>query len=292
MPKNTSRFGKLPPQYNFFLNPYKDQRFTRCPKCGAKMGQKKTPLVIHVDPHHPVSLNYSCRYCAHCDLLIAHQDEIEHLLASLFTQVAPEVIGNEYLVLGTFDRSYWKEGTKTSHPAQDLFANLHDFKQVLKFELGYGWESDKASSKLRHPVPKPAPDAPLSRSQRDMPIEDVEDALALVATMKAHLPIPVRATEALMRMLRKQGMNLKRGQRLHIREVFYMGDEGGITCDITPSDQSQQVMLCSLTHLEVVGDRPLAKEMRAYQKRRATKLAKEQATSFGFKIKPRARRRG
>lgn len=292
MPKNTTRFGKLPPQYDFFLNPYQDQRFTHCPKCEAKMGQKKVPLVIHVDPHHPVSLNYTCRYCAPCDLLIAHQDEIEPLLASLFTQVAPEVIGNEYLVLGTFDRSYWKEGTKSSHPAQDLFANLHDFKQVLKFELRHGWESDKPSSRSTHPAPKPATKAPLSRSQRHIPIDDVDRTLALVATMKAHLPIPVRATEALMRMLRKQGVNLKRSQSLQIRDAFYMGDEGGITCDITPHDQSPQVMLCSLTHLEIVGDSPLAKEMRAYQQRRATQLAKEQATSFGFTLKPRARRRG
>jgi hypothetical protein len=37
-----------------------------------------------MDPMHLVSLTYTCRYCPACDLLIAHQDEIERLLSSLF----------------------------------------------------------------------------------------------------------------------------------------------------------------------------------------------------------------
>jgi hypothetical protein len=28
-----AQLGKLPPQHDFFLNPYSDARFTRCPKC-------------------------------------------------------------------------------------------------------------------------------------------------------------------------------------------------------------------------------------------------------------------
>ncbi len=95
MPKKMRQFGQLPPQYNFFLNPYENERFTRCPQCGAKMGQRKLPLVIHVDPMYPVSLNYTCKYCPTCDLLIAHQDEIEQLLAAMFEKHAPEAIGNE-----------------------------------------------------------------------------------------------------------------------------------------------------------------------------------------------------
>jgi hypothetical protein len=51
-----------------------------------------------------VVLNYTCRYCPTDDLLIAHQNAIEDLLARLFTHQAPNVIGNDYLVLGTIDR--------------------------------------------------------------------------------------------------------------------------------------------------------------------------------------------
>ena len=81
------RLGKLPPLYNFILNPHTDARFTRCPNCEEKMRQRKVPLFIHVEPMHPLALGYTCRYCPDRDLLIAHQDEIEGLLASLFDEL-------------------------------------------------------------------------------------------------------------------------------------------------------------------------------------------------------------
>jgi hypothetical protein len=132
------QLGQLPPQYDFFLNPYDDLRFTRCPKCGAQTGQRKLPLVIWVDPHYPVSLNYTCRYCKNCDLLIAHQNEIENLLAQLFREHNPHIIGNDYTVLGTMGKTAWKQGVQNPIEFQDMPAHLHEFNQVLKFELtGY-----------------------------------------------------------------------------------------------------------------------------------------------------------
>ncbi len=152
MPQKSSQFGKLAPQYNFFLNPYENERFNRCLQCEAKMRQRKLPLVIHVDPVHPVSLNYTCRYCPACDLLIAHQDEIERLLTSLFEQHAPEVVGNNYLILGTVDHDFWKQGTKTPHTVQRLVDNLHDFKQVLTFKPASGWIEKERPSGKRQPA--------------------------------------------------------------------------------------------------------------------------------------------
>ena len=103
------RLGQQTPRYRFFLNPYQDARFTRCPICRAPMRQRKLPLVIHVDPMQLVALNKTCRYCPRCDLLIAHQDEVEGILAALFSERQPEVIGNDYLVIGTVDRPEWKQ---------------------------------------------------------------------------------------------------------------------------------------------------------------------------------------
>ena len=59
MSKPPKRLGKLPPQYIFFLNPYDDLRFSRCPQCNGKTQQRKLPLVIWVDPQNPVVLNYT-----------------------------------------------------------------------------------------------------------------------------------------------------------------------------------------------------------------------------------------
>ena len=131
-------FGKLAPQFDFLLNQYDDLRFTRCLKCNAKTVQRKLPLVIWVDPHHPVSLNYNCRLCPNCDLLIAHQNEIEYLLAHVFQEHAPQIIGNEYTVLGTMEKPAWKRGMQKPLDFQDIPDYLHDFKQVLKFERTYG----------------------------------------------------------------------------------------------------------------------------------------------------------
>ena len=133
-----TRLGKQPPRYSFFLNPYPDVRFTRCPKCGGKTLQRKLPLVIHVDPRNPVSINKTCRYCPTCDLLIAHQHEIEAQLALLFARLDPSLIGNDYLVIGTQDRADWRRGMKTPLTIQEMLDSLHDFTEVLRFEPAFG----------------------------------------------------------------------------------------------------------------------------------------------------------
>ncbi|MBM2810927.1 MAG: hypothetical protein HW416_1686, partial [Chloroflexi bacterium] len=111
--KGTRRLGNQPPRYRFFLNPYRDVRFTTCPQCAGKTQVRKPPLVIHVDPMQLVALNKTCRYCPFCDLLIAHQDEIEGFLANLFSDLGPESVGNPYLVIGAEDRADWLRGVRT-----------------------------------------------------------------------------------------------------------------------------------------------------------------------------------
>lgn len=137
--RSLPRLGKLAPQYRFFLNPYSDVRFTSCPECGAKTRVRKVPLVIHVDPLESLTLNKTCRLCPKDDLLIAHQDELEAFLASYFGQTKPEVVGNDYLVLGTMDRPAWRQGMKTPRTVGDLRELLHDFRDYVQFELGPRW---------------------------------------------------------------------------------------------------------------------------------------------------------
>jgi 5-methylcytosine-specific restriction endonuclease McrA len=112
------QLGGLPPKYGFMVNPYPDERVSRCPLCDylsarlRKTGQRKIPILIHVNPKHLIALNYTCRYCRDCDLLIAHKHQIEHYLTALFSQMSPESIGNDYLAIGTVEKSAWKEGLK------------------------------------------------------------------------------------------------------------------------------------------------------------------------------------
>src|SRR6266702_1776969 len=83
--------------------------------------------------------NKTCRYCPHCDLLIAHQDDVEHVLASIFTQRKPEIVGNDYLVVGTLEKIVWKRGTQQPLTLQETLEALHDFKEVVTFKLTGGW---------------------------------------------------------------------------------------------------------------------------------------------------------
>ncbi|MEM1254905.1 MAG: hypothetical protein AAGI69_20915 [Cyanobacteria bacterium P01_H01_bin.21] len=134
------QLGHLPPQHSFFLNPYTDARFTRCPQCDGKTKLRKKPLLIFITPQQPVSLNKTCRYCPYCDLLIAHKNELDQLLQKMCLQLFPHLVGQDYLVVGTIERKTWKEGKAS---VEDIFKSLHDFKRHLEFEPShYVWVKD------------------------------------------------------------------------------------------------------------------------------------------------------
>lgn len=135
-------------RYNFFLNPYTDARFTRCPQCNAPTKVRKRVFVIHIEPRQLLNLNMSGRYCPDCDLMILHQDVVEDLIARTFTTLNPDIIGNDYLIMGTLDRKIWLAVQEDPHSYDLVFDNLHVFKNVVKFEPEhYGWVPDPAKQK-------------------------------------------------------------------------------------------------------------------------------------------------
>lgn len=153
--RKTSQLGDLAPMYNFILNPYPDMRISRCPFCEKKSGQRKLPLLIHVKPAYMISLNYTNRYCKHCDVLIAHKYEIEHMLAIVFQRNAPEVLGNEYLIVGTVEKKAWREGMKQPQNPNEIFPHTHDFKtyyQELRM-TSPGWYADDQEPPILEPPP-------------------------------------------------------------------------------------------------------------------------------------------
>src|SRR4051794_16872153 len=102
--------GKLRPRFSFILNPYSDVRVSKCPKCRRLTHPRKFALFIHIDRWGPLVFGKTCRYCSGCELIVAHQDELEAELAQSFLRLAPEVVGNKYLVVGTMDPKVWKQG--------------------------------------------------------------------------------------------------------------------------------------------------------------------------------------
>jgi hypothetical protein len=76
-------------------------------QCEAKTRVRKIPLVIHFEPVGLVMLRKSCRLCVVCEMLVAHQDEVERLIDALGHAQASK---HEYLVLGTLDVTTWHRG--------------------------------------------------------------------------------------------------------------------------------------------------------------------------------------
>ncbi len=123
--------------HDFFLNPYQDAAFTKCPKCEAKTRIRKFPLVIHIEPDQLFVLNKSCRYCVGCDLIIVRRSEIEAQMIGGFAARRPEIIGNEFLVFGTLDRKDWRQSQQSNLSQQQAIDRVRIFKNVLNFKPAY-----------------------------------------------------------------------------------------------------------------------------------------------------------
>jgi hypothetical protein len=140
--------------YKFQLNPYPSERITRCYTCRNKTGQRKLPLLIHIDPGYLIALNYTNRYCRYCDMLIAHKHEIEGYLTQLFMYSAPEVIGNDYLIIGTVEKKAWRQRLNQPQDPKNIIPYTHDFKRYEELRLTRGgWFPQDMEPPLWEPPP-------------------------------------------------------------------------------------------------------------------------------------------
>jgi hypothetical protein len=257
-----TRLGQAPPLYRFILNPYADVRFSSCPECRRRTLLRKVPLAVHVDPHHPTMLNKRCRYCPDCDLLICHQDELEHMLFQAFEKRTPEIIGNDYLVLGTFDKATWRQREKETLRMEDLPTYLHDFKEYLNLEYAPAdWAAATGQHSKNEPAPRPT-------------LDDPKQVAALLEKMEPYLPLRAEIQRRTANALRARGVALPPHRQIVIQKIFYHGDEGGIVCDLSPT-QAEEAVVISITHLKIPYNHPLEKEIRAYQRARIKKLAED-----------------
>jgi len=117
-------------------------------------------------------------------------------------------------------------------------------------------------------------------------IDNYEQAMELVTSMRAHLPFPVRPTAAFVRAMRGSGAQIAPGQSLQVEAVHYVGDDAGIVCTILPPENPVGISV-SLTQVLVDDDHPLVDEIRAYQTERKRRLGQ---ASRRPKPKKRARK--
>ena len=107
-------------------------------------------------------------------------------------------------------------------------------------------------------------------------IDDAETVTQLLERMEAHLPIPALPTSQLVRTLRGRSVKLRADRAVFVQRVFYLGDEGGMACDVTPSGVEKEAFVVALTHLRLGDGHPLSGEIRAYQREWVKRIAESQ----------------
>lgn len=103
-------------------------------------------------------------------------------------------------------------------------------------------------------------------------IDNRDQAVRIIALMRAALPLSAMASPELLAVVRKQspGKDVPRWYR--ITRVDYAGDEGGIMCQLDFGESGSRALFTSLTQLIFTHRTPLAREIAAYQKHRVKRL--------------------
>jgi hypothetical protein len=110
-------------------------------------------------------------------------------------------------------------------------------------------------------------------------IDNQDQAERLLRKLTEVLPLSAVASPALMATLRKQSSATKITLNCKVTKVFYLGDEGGITCHVVfDQEEKEEVFLVSITHLAFDRRLSIAREIAAYQKHRIKRILRDNAT--------------
>lgn len=96
--------------------------------------------------------------------------------------------------------------------------------------------------------------------------------MKLLKEMERYLPIPAYPSKELLQLLRKQGKDINRDTELNITQVFDSGDAGGIVCTVL--EENKEVLIVSLTHLQIKPTHPLNEKIMAYQRQRVKNISR------------------
>jgi len=110
-------------------------------------------------------------------------------------------------------------------------------------------------------------------------IDNQDQTERLLRKLTEVLPLSALATPPLMANLRGRSSAAKITLNCKVTKVFYLGDEGGITCQVTfDEEEKEKVFLVSITHLAFDRRLAIAREIAAYQKRRIKRIRRDSAT--------------
>jgi hypothetical protein len=108
----------------------------------------------------------------------------------------------------------------------------------------------------------------------DAMLDNPEKTTRLLAALKAAVPFDVQLAPSLIEYL--QAQNVADADRMHqVWDLSYAGDEGGIVCHLSRSEETGRALVVSLTQVRVPRSMPLAAAVLNYQKHRVKKLKKQ-----------------
>jgi hypothetical protein len=96
----------------------------------------------------------------------------------------------------------------------------------------------------------------------------------LLTALKAALPFEVELAPSLIALLKAQHVEDDVKPRQIVSEVSYAGDEGGIVCHLQ-LEETEKVVVVSLTYVLLHRSLPLAAAVFDYQKHRVKKLKRQ-----------------
>lgn len=99
------------------------------------------------------------------------------------------------------------------------------------------------------------------------------DTFNLINEIEGALPIHAYPTKKLIHRLREGSVKIKSGHPMQIINVIYLGDSGGIGCEIKWKENQASPLIASLTHLRIDAKHPLSTKIRGYQKQRIDHLS-------------------
>ena len=104
-------------------------------------------------------------------------------------------------------------------------------------------------------------------------IDDPAKTLLLIARLSAELPFEAIISKGLVRLLKEQRVPLPGSVRVHVTDIKYLGDPGGITCKINGA--FEQCHWTSLTHLILPRKLDCYRDAVRYQKNRVKRQRRE-----------------
>lgn len=115
-------------RYHFFLNPYSNAAFTKCPKCNGKTKIRKFPLVILFEKTKVIfNLNKICKFCPYCELIIAKKEEIKPIIEQMCQNI------DDIFVYGTLDKEDFRYINDNS-PNCNIMSQVYPFKDAWNFK--------------------------------------------------------------------------------------------------------------------------------------------------------------